>query len=108
MIVGDKIKELRLERSWSQSELAAKSGINPKMISRYELGLAQPTLTGLMKLADVFDVSTDYLLFGKTRKKSIGDRELFDLFKKVEIFGLENKKLAKGVIRCIIAKNEQD
>lgn len=57
------IKELRLKKGWSQDELAERLGMNRVNISNYERGIIKsiPSST-LKKLADVFDVSSDYLL----------------------------------------------
>jgi transcriptional regulator with XRE-family HTH domain len=53
---------LRKEHSWSQGELAERVGGDPAQISRYENGRITPSADAVVKLAEVFDVSTDYLL----------------------------------------------
>ncbi len=46
----------------TQREVANHLGIKQPSYIRYEKGEAQPTLENLVKLADLFDVSVDYLL----------------------------------------------
>ena len=64
--LGERIRKLRTERGWSQRDLARRASIASKsVISYYELGERFPTYETLLRLADVFGVSTDYLLRGK-------------------------------------------
>ena len=62
--LGIRIRALRSERQWSQKTLAEKLRINKSVISYYELGERFPTYDVLLDLAEVFHVSTDYLLKG--------------------------------------------
>ena len=61
-MISQRIKELRLENHLTQKELSDCIGLTPKMISFYELGQRVPPSDILLKLADKFQVSTDYLL----------------------------------------------
>lgn len=63
-MIEKKIKQLRLSRGWTLEELAAKMGgsISKQAISKYECGLSFPSPKNLLKLAQVFDVKTVYLL----------------------------------------------
>lgn len=60
--IGSRIYELRRAKRLSQEELANQIGVSPKAISKWENGDAFPTLDNTVKLADIFGVSTDYLL----------------------------------------------
>ena len=53
---------LRRENRLSQRDIAAKLGISQPSYTRYEKGTAEPTIANLIILADIFDVSLDYLL----------------------------------------------
>lgn len=53
---------LRKEKGWSQSDLANQSGVSREMISKYERGIAIPSVDAAKKNADAFDVSLDYLV----------------------------------------------
>lgn len=63
----DRIYALRKSQNLSQGELALKLGEEKTyvMISLYEKGTRMPKISTLLKLADIFDVSVDYLL-GRT------------------------------------------
>jgi HTH-type transcriptional regulator, competence development regulator len=63
--VGERIRELREKRDWSQREFAKRVGINYSVINRIELGKRPVEDHELAKIADLFDVTTDYLL-GRT------------------------------------------
>ena len=56
------LKYLRLEKGIGQPELAKQIGVSKGIISFWENGLREPTMTSLIKLARFFDVSIDYLV----------------------------------------------
>ena len=56
------LKELRLERQLTQSELADLLIVNQRTISSWETGIREPDYEMLVKIAKFFDVTTDYLL----------------------------------------------
>ncbi len=57
-----RLKELRKKRKLSQITLAIDLNMNQNSISRYETGERQADYSTLIKFADYFDVSIDYLL----------------------------------------------
>ncbi len=57
-----RLKELRKERGISQLKLAMDLGINQNSVSRYETGSHEADYSTLIKLANYFNVSIDYLL----------------------------------------------
>ncbi len=59
---GRKVKLLRKERGLTQKQLADMVGVAVSAISAYEAGNRYPTYSGLVSLARIFHVSTDYLL----------------------------------------------
>ena len=54
--------ELRKLNHLTQRQMAERLGIAQPSYIRYENGKAEPTLANLVKIADIFDVSVDYLL----------------------------------------------
>ncbi|MCL2562842.1 MAG: helix-turn-helix domain-containing protein [Oscillospiraceae bacterium] len=58
---SDRVKELRKERKMTQRQMANVLGITERSYQRYEAE-NNPNNETLIKLADYFDVSTDYLL----------------------------------------------
>jgi len=61
MNLGSRIEELRKQKGWSQNELAKKAEISREIIGRYERNEANPSIDIAKRLADVFEVSLDYL-----------------------------------------------
>ena len=57
-----RLKELRKKRNISQLKLAMDLQLNQNAISRYETGVREADYSTLIKIADYFDVSIDYLL----------------------------------------------
>ena len=62
MILADKITEERKKNGWSQEELADKLGVSRQAVSKWESAGSTPDLQRVIQLAQLFDVSTDYLL----------------------------------------------
>lgn len=60
---GENLKRYRKESKMSQKELAEKLNLSPQTISNYEKGIKNCSLDTLLKIADLFEVSTDDLLF---------------------------------------------
>ena len=71
MILADKIIYLRKKCGWSQEELAEKMNVSRQSISKWEGAQSVPDLDKILKLCQVFGVSTDYLL-----KEEIEEPEL--------------------------------
>lgn len=59
---GKRIKTLRLQRNMSQLELAKALAVTKSGVSAYETGARMPSYSVLIKIAQFFNVSTDYLL----------------------------------------------
>ena len=57
-----KLKKLRKEKGISQLKLALDLNMSQNTISRYETGEREPGINELIKIADYFDVSIDYLV----------------------------------------------
>lgn len=62
MKIAEKIKELRIDRQISQTELAKAIGVAKSAISFWENAVNEPKASYIVKLANFFGVSTDYLL----------------------------------------------
>jgi transcriptional regulator with XRE-family HTH domain len=108
MAIKDRIKQLRQERSWSQTQLAQKMGIHQKQVSAYECGRNVPSTEVLIKLADIFDVSLDYLAFeveGQSAKVNIKDRELLRRFEEIDKLNEKDKGTIKEILDTFILKN---
>lgn len=62
MILADKIIEERKRNGWSQEELAEKLQVSRQSVSKWEGALSIPDINRMIQMAELFGVSTDYLL----------------------------------------------
>ena len=62
MILADKIIELRKKNGWSQEELADMLNVSRQSVSKWEGAQSVPDMNRILKLSEIFGVSTDYLL----------------------------------------------
>lgn len=69
MVTGKRIAMLRKEKGWGQKQLASHLNVSVSTISNYEQNVHAPDLETLGELADLFEVSADYLL-GRTDSRS--------------------------------------
>lgn len=66
-MLGLRIALLRIEKGLSQAELGKQLGVSPSAVGMYEQGRRMPSLDLVVRLAQKFDVTTDYLLTGETQ-----------------------------------------
>lgn len=74
------LSELRKEKGLSQKDAAAQLGISQALLSHYEKGIRECGQSFLLRVADFYDVSTDYLL-GRSKNRNdiqIWDAGIFD------------------------------
>ena len=62
MTLGEKLQKLRKARGWTQEELSEKIGVSRQSLSKWESDGALPDTANIILLADLFGVTTDYLL----------------------------------------------
>jgi len=106
--MGDKIRLLRAEMDWSQRELADKIDADQAQISLYERGESLPSLGILKRLATVFNITTDYLLFDENENKAstkIRNKELLELFDQIEDIDEKDKNTLMEMMKIVVIKN---
>jgi transcriptional regulator with XRE-family HTH domain len=106
MALRDRVHELRKEHGWSQADLAAKIGADAGQISRYENGRITPSADALVRLAEVFDVTTDYLLIEDAPRRPLRAPEDALGPKLAELAHLDDNEraLVLGVIDAVTTK----
>ena len=62
MIFADKLIKLRKRAGYSQEELAEKMGVTRQSVSKWESAQSIPDIEKIIKISELFGVSTDYLL----------------------------------------------
>ncbi len=92
-----RIKQLRTENKLSQRALAEAIKCSQKSIDYWEKGLIDPSASAVLRLADYFNVSTDYLLgrendFGNINVNYIYTSEEQSLLFRYKNLSPENKK----------------
>lgn len=89
-MIADKIKELREASNLTQTELSKKLGITRSSVNAWELGISVPSTTYLIELAQLFHVSTDYLLGLSTNNtidvSRLSEKEIVLIYELVEYF----------------------
>ena len=78
MILADKIIDLRKKSGWSQEDLAEKMSVSRQSISKWESAQSVPDMGRIVRLSELFGVSTDYLLKDNMEKEElvpVGDAE---------------------------------
>ncbi|WP_119327527.1 helix-turn-helix transcriptional regulator [Companilactobacillus musae] len=58
---GQRLRALRISNSYTQASLSDKIGVSEKTIGTWERGTREPPMATTVKLADIFDVTLDYL-----------------------------------------------
>lgn len=71
MSIGNRIADLRTNNHMSQFQLAKVLGIGTSTLGMYETNKRKPSPKVLNKIADYFDVSTDYLLGRKSKADKV-------------------------------------
>lgn len=109
MAIKDRIRQLRQERGWSQTDLAEKANIHQKQVTAYERGFNIPSTEVLIKLAEVFDVSLDYLAFeaeGRSAKVAAKDRDLLRRIEEIDNnLPDKDKAIIKEILETFIFKH---
>lgn len=68
-MISDKIKELRDDAGYSQSQLAKKLDVTRSSVNAWEMGISTPTTQYIVEIAKLFHVTTDYILGIENDKK---------------------------------------
>ena len=104
---GQRLKQLRKQKRWTQKELAAMADIGSSQFNKYECGLHIPPAEKLIELSRLFDTSVDYLLSGETPQDcSLHSTRLIKRFRELEQFDAEDQEAVIKLIDAMIVKNK--
>lgn len=113
MIFADKLILLRKKAGWSQEELAEQMNVTRQSVSKWEGAQSVPDLQKLIRLSELFGVTTDYLL-----KDEIEEVECVDFSEEISsirrvsmeeannflaVKAVTSKSIAWGVLLCILS-----
>ena len=68
--IGNRIREIRRQKNWTQAKLAEKSGVEPSNISHIERAATKVSLPTLINIANALDVTLDELVSGSLIKSA--------------------------------------
>ena len=105
MSFGSLVIYLRKEKGISQTDFADMLGIHKNVLGRYERGEVMPSIDTARKIADILDVSLDYLT-GKVDVEM--DKNTQKRILEVSKFAEKERELIYSVIDAFIAKAKMD
>lgn len=98
--LGSRLRQLRESKHFKQEQIARLLNVNKTTVSYYENNIRQPSYSTLIRIASIFNVSTDYLL-GCQRNlvidvSALNDSDLELVRNLVESLGEKNKSTEKN------------
>lgn len=103
----DILRRVRELKQLSQSELAAKAGLQPAAISHFENGRRAPSFANLRKLADALSVSIDYLL-GREENPSGAGPKIEAVFRHMQSMSDKDQETLEAMAKTLADRNEQN
>ena len=105
-IFGQRLREARTRRNWTQEQLAAKSGVTGAVISHFETGTRQQaSADNLVKLATALSVSVDYLL-GRTDQMELHDDRVQATFRRLSDASADTIDQAVRVVEALLDRDD--
>jgi len=101
-VFGKHVLELRKAHGWSQPELAKLIGTSGAIIGRYERGDITPSIDVAKKLADVFDVTLDYLVGEDGRPNVLQDRVMLERVQAINELAQDDRERLLYVVDGLI------
>lgn len=80
--IPERIRDIRDKNGLTQEELARKMSITRSSVNAWEMGISMPSPENLVRLSDIFNVSTDYIL-GVDNRETVSIDNLSDEEKKI-------------------------
>ncbi|KAA9324459.1 helix-turn-helix domain-containing protein [Lactobacillus jensenii] len=96
-IFKTRLAELRKQNNWTKTQVAKRLGISLPAYSGYEQGTREPTLENARKLAEMFNVTLDYLLYDKEKETKTID------LKKADVLSYDGKPISDEELEIIKA-----
>ena len=92
--LGNRIRKIRKEKYLTQFALAEEVGVSPNFLGDVERGVKSPSLETIVCIANVLDVSLDYLLFESLKHTGVAeDNSIYLTDKQVNVL--------KGIVKTI-------
>ena len=98
--LGQRIRESRIEKGYTQQALANKAGIGLMYLGEIERGIKMPSLSVFIKIVDALDISADYVLRDELKS---GEHFIFDdLTDKLIPLSPKQRKAAAEILEAYI------
>ncbi len=120
-MLSEKIMDLRKQRGWSQEELASRLDVSRQSVSKWESAASVPDLDKIIRISEIFGVSTDFLLKDENEQKDLYEGTLSSVLYEehqqyfikeiteeeanayIQLVENVSKKIAAGVSACIFS-----
>jgi transcriptional regulator with XRE-family HTH domain len=109
MNLGENIKKIRKQRGLQQKQVALEVGVDQSNYNKIENGKREPSVAVLKKLADLFEVTTDYLINPDSdipQEVSIGDKTSNEQLKLIAELDKEDKQVIFKMIDTMLTKKK--
>lgn len=108
MTFGERITRLRKQRKWTQEDVAKKLNISRSAYAGYETNRRVPEYATLEKLADLFEISIDYLVGrDEDRRYEVFLRAIKEKYPGVNIDDPEIQKKLMKVVDLVLEDYQQ-
>lgn len=84
--VGKRIQQVRMRQGYTQEEFAEKLNIERSFVSKLERGEKSPSVDILVLISSTFDITTDYLLLGKSDALHITKKQILKIIEILQQF----------------------
>ena len=103
-----RLKRLRMGKEWTQGQVSKKLGVDSQRISKYERGILYPTTETIIKIADLFDISLDYLIRDgqKDPAPTFQNQKLMDRIEKIANLSEESQNVLMAVMDAFIRQSK--
>jgi transcriptional regulator with XRE-family HTH domain len=107
--LGQRIKQLRKSKAWTQKELANRIGTSPAQLNKYEAGQNTPPLDKLVLFAEVLTTTADFLISGNVSDSvPISNTRLIQRLQLIDRFDADEKETVIKLLDAMIAKHNME
>jgi len=104
---GQRIKQLRKVRSWTQKDLASQIEVPFSVLNKYESGINVPPIEKLIALAESLSTSVDFLLTGNQADGNpVHNNRLIERLQVIQHFSPDEQETALTILDALILKHE--
>ena len=103
---GQRLKDLRKRKALTMKEVASSLGVQPNHYGKYEAGMHLPPIEKVVALGEMFSVSLDYLILGKTSEQTeLTNTGLAERLRRIQEFDRRELEVTAELLDALIAKH---